>query len=98
MLTLILAIKALTEIAALAVLGQSVLGWLSGQGRENNPFYRVLQVVGRPVLSAARRLSPRWVLDRHLPVLALVLLAWVWLAATLAKISWCLDHGVNQCR
>lgn len=98
MLTLILAIKALTEIAALALLGQAVLGWLSGPGRDRNPFYRTLQVVGQPVLKVARKLSPRRVLDRHLPLLALVLLGWVWLAVTLAKIAWCVDQGVNQCR
>jgi hypothetical protein len=98
MLTLILALKAVTEIALLALLGQGVVGALSGQGRAGNPFYRVLQAVGRPFVSLARRLSPRWVLDRHVPLVAFVLLAWAWVAVTMAKVSVCVQIGVDQCR
>ena len=97
MLTLILALKAVTEIALLALLGQGLVGVLSGQGRAGNPFYRVLQVVGRPFVSLARRLSPRWVLDRHVPLVAFVLLAWAWVALTMAKVSVCVQIGVDQC-
>lgn len=98
MLTLILAAKAVTEIALLALLGQWMLGVLSGQRRELNPFYRVLQTVGQPVLALARRLSPRWVVDRHVPLVAVLLLVWVWVALTLAKLSLCLQIGVAQCQ
>lgn len=98
MLTLILALKAVTEIALLALLGQGLLGALSGQTRSHNPFYRVLQAVGQPFVSLARRVSPRWVLDRHVPLVACVLLLWAWVAMTLAKVSVCVEIGVAQCR
>lgn len=98
MLTLILALKAVTEIALLALLGQGLLGTLSGPQRFHNPFYRLLQAVGQPFVSLARRLSPRWVLDRHVPLVAFVLLAWAWVAMTLAKVSVCVQIGVEQCR
>lgn len=98
MLTLILAFKAVTEIALLALLGQRLLGALSGQKRSHNPFYRVLQAVGQPFVSLARRVSPRWVLDRHVPLVAFVLLLWAWVAMTLAKVSVCVEIGVAQCR
>lgn len=98
MLTLILAFKAVTEIALLALLGQGLLGALSGQKRSHNPFYRVLQAVGQPFVSLARRVSPRWVLDRHVPLVAFVLLLWAWVAMTLAKVSVCVEIGVAQCR
>ena len=97
MLTLILALKAITEIALLALLGQGVLGALSGDQRSNNPFYRVLQVVGRPFVALARCVSPRWVLDRHIPLVAFVLLAWAWVAVTMTKVSVCVQIGVDQC-
>lgn len=98
MLTLILALKAVTEIALLALLGQGLVGVLSGQGRAGNLFYRVLQAVGQPFVSLARRLSPRWVVDRHVPLVAFVLLAWAWVAVTMAKVSVCVQIGVEQCR
>ena len=98
MLTLILAAKAVTEIALLALLGQWVLGVFSGQRREHNPFYRVLRIVGQPALGLARRVSPRWVLDQHLPLVAVLLLAWAWLALTLTKVWLCPQIGVTQCQ
>ena len=98
MLTWIVAAQAVTEIALLALLGQWVLGLLGPATRERNPFYRVLQVVGHPFVWLARRLSPRWVLDRHVPLVAFVLLAWAWLAVTWLKLDHCLALGEASCR
>jgi hypothetical protein len=98
MLTLILATKAITEIALLALTGQWVLGLLSGPSREHNPVYQMLGVVGRPFVWLARRLSPRWVLDRHVPVVAFLLLAWTWVGVTVVKLSLCLPIGDLTCR
>lgn len=98
MLTLILAIKALNEIALLALLAQGVLAVLTGAGRLHNPVYRLLQVVSQPVVRLARWLSPRPVLDRHVPLVAFILLLWLWLGATLAKLWVCLQAGVASCR
>lgn len=98
MLTWIVAAKAVTEIALLALLGQWVLGLLGPATRDGNPFYRVLQVVGQPFVWLARRLSPRWVLDRHVPLVAFVLLLWVWFALTWLKIHHCLAQAEASCR
>ena len=40
----------------------------------------VLRVVTDPVIRAARWLTPRLVLDAHIPFVAVVLVAWIWLA------------------
>ncbi|MDO9406026.1 MAG: hypothetical protein Q7T87_18520 [Polaromonas sp.] len=98
MLTLVTTVKLLAEIALLALVGQGVVGLLSGAGRERNPFYRVLQLVGRPWVRVARKLSPPVVMDRHLPLVAFFLLLMVWGAATFAKVSICLQIGVAACR
>jgi hypothetical protein len=97
MLTFILALKAVLEIALLAVLGQCVLGWLVGARKQDNLAYRALQVVGRPPLLLARLVSPRVVLDRHLPLVALLLLGFAWLGVTALKISHCRAIGVEFC-
>jgi len=98
MLFLATSLKLLAEIALLALAGQALIGLLAGAGRERNPFYRALQLVGRPWVWAARRLSPRMVMERHLPLVAVALLLMAWLAAALAKISICLHIGVSLCR
>jgi hypothetical protein len=70
----------------------------SGCWRDQNLFYRLLQVLTNPFVKTVRFITPRFVLDRHIPLAAFVLLASVWLAATVAKINLCLQIGVQACR
>lgn len=92
------ALKLIAEIALMALLGQWLLGVLAGAKRETNFFYRVLKVITQPFLRAARLLSPRIVLDRHLPLVAFLLLAFGWFVVTTAKINLCLEVGVEVCK
>ena len=98
MLLLISSVKLIAEIALLSLLGQWILGLLAGQKREQNLFYQVLQVLTRPFVRAIRFITPRFVLERHLPLVAFLLLGFVWMAATVAKINHCLTIGVHLCQ
>ena len=91
-------IKLIAEIALLALLGQWILGLLAGAKKDQNLFYQILQIIGRPFVAVARFLSPRIVLDRHVPLVAFLLLFFVWLAATLYRIRTCLEIGVELCK
>ena len=98
MLTLIASVKLIAEIALLALFGQWVLGLLTGQKRDKNLFYQILQQIGKPFVSLARFVSPRFVLERHHPLVAFLILGFVWVIATAAKISHCLKIGVQLCQ
>lgn len=98
MLLLYSSIKLLAEIALLALLGQWLLGLLAGAKRDRNLIYQMFEIVTRPVVRGARFLTPRVVLDRHVPLAAFALLVVVWIGATLGKISYCLRIGVEHCR
>ncbi len=98
MLTVVTAFKLIAEIALLALCGQWLLGWLTGASRNGNPFYAFLRLLGRPWIGVARWLSPKVVLDRHLPLVAFLLLMLVWGAASLVKVGICLQMGVNLCK
>ncbi len=98
LLLFVSAIKLVVEIALMALAGQFVLGLLAGAKRDGNFFYRMLQVVTNPVLKGVRWMAPRVVLDRHIPLAALVLLASAWLVATVLKVDLCLRVGIEQCR
>lgn len=98
MLALATTVKLLAEIALLALLGQWVIGLLSGQARARNPVYRVLQLIARPWVKAARWISPPVVLDRHLPLVAFAVLLLIWVGAAMAKISICLQIGIALCK
>lgn len=98
MLILVSILKLLAEIALLALLGQGVLALLAGQKRDKNLFYQLLQIVTRPFVVGARFITPRAVLDRHVPIVAFLLLFFVWAGATFAKISICVQIGVELCK
>ena len=98
MLLLVEILKMLAEIALLALAGQWVLGLLAGAKREQNVFYQLLQVLTRPFVAGTRMITPKVVLDRHVPLVAGLLLFFVWVAATMAKISICVQIGVEACK
>lgn len=98
MLTFILAIKLVAEIALMALLGQGVLALLAGAGRHHNPIYQLLGLVTRPVVAPVRFITPRGVATHLHPVVAFLLLAVVWLAAVLGKVSVCVQVGMAVCR
>lgn len=98
MFTAALIVKLIAEIALMALLGQWLLGLLAGAGKEQNLFYQILKIMTRPFVSVARMISPRMVLDRHVPLVAFFLLAFFWLVATIYKIQTCIQIGVELCK
>jgi len=98
MLTAASLIKLVAEIALMALLGQWVLGLLAGARKQQNLFYQILEIIGRPFVSLARLITPKLVLDRHVPVVAFLLLLFTWLLATIYRIQTCLQIGVELCK
>ena len=79
-LLLLVIIKGLAELAFMFFLGRGALYILAGHNRDGNICYGVLRVVTDPVIRAARFLTPRMVVDAHIPFVAVLLLVWIWLA------------------
>ena len=79
-LLLLVIIKALAELAFMFLLGRAALYILAGHRREGNIFYGVLRIVTDPVIRVARFLTPRVVVDAHIPFVAVLLVVWIWLA------------------
>ncbi len=98
MLTALVIVKLVAEIALMALLGRWVLGLLAGQKREQNLFYQILDVMARPFVRSARWIAPRVVLDRHVPLVAFCLLSMTWVVVTVWRIQICVEIGVHLCR
>lgn len=98
MLLFVSAVKLVAEVALMALVGQWVLGLLAGARRDSNLFYRLFKVLTDPFVRGARRITPRAVLDRHVPLVAFLLLAFAWIFATFFRIQLCLEIGVEACR
>lgn len=76
---LISILRTLVEVGLLSLIGQGAVAILSGSRREANPIYQLFRIVTRPVLRIVRLVTPRRVIDRHLPIVAFFLLFWLWI-------------------
>lgn len=95
MLTVVVVLKALFEVAGLALLGQGVLHVLAGPGRQQNIFYTVLRTMTMPVMWLARKITPRTIPDAQLGWVAFALVAGLWLAVTLVKVKLVLEQSAG---
>lgn len=98
MLTLLNIVQLVLYIALLALAGQGLLYVLAGARRNENFFYRTLQVVSKPFTVVMRKLTPRLVADQHVPVVTFLLLLVIYAVVTFEKINLCLATGMESCR
>ena len=68
-----------------ALIGQGVLFVLAGEKREANFFYRLIKLIASPAVWVARRMTPRFVLDKHIPWVALLILIVLGVALTVGE-------------
>jgi len=88
----IVILKALTEVAGVAMMGQGVLWVLAGSKRDQNLVYGMFKTLTSPVMKATRWITPRVVLDQHLGLVAFFLLIVLWLGLTVMKIRIVLEN------
>jgi hypothetical protein len=98
LLTLLNILQLLLYIGLLALVGQGFLYLISGQGRDSNMFYQLFQILNKPWVWLARRISPSKVADHQVPFVAFFAMGVAYLAVTLAKIEHCVDVAMQGCR
>ena len=86
MYDVIVILKALTEVAGIAMIGQGVLYVWAGAKRDQNLVYGIFKTLTSPVMTATRWITPRVILDQHLGLVAFFLLTVLWVGLTVAKI------------
>ena len=84
---LILILKAMNEIALMALLSQGALFVLAGSKREGNFVYFILKTLTMPVMKFARLITPRVILDQPIGWVALFLLLLADALLIIAKIT-----------
>ncbi|MEK6244632.1 MAG: hypothetical protein AABM33_09015 [Pseudomonadota bacterium] len=87
MYEVIVILKALTEVAGVAFLGQGVLWVLAGSKRNQNIVYNLFKTLTSPVTRVTRAITPRIVLDQHIGLVAFFLLMVLWVTLTAFKIK-----------
>jgi hypothetical protein len=98
LLLLISIIKLVCEIALLGLAGRWLLGLLAGQKKESNFFYKALETMTRPFVIAARFITPKAIIDRHVPFVAFLLLGFIWIVTVIEKVRICTQIGMELCK
>jgi len=93
MYEIIVILKALTEVAGVAFLGQGVLWVIAGAKREENFAYKLFRTLTSPVMRTTRLITPRIILDRHVWLVAFFLLMVLWVVLTAFKIKIVLENA-----
>ena len=77
----LLVAQTLVMVAGLALLGQGVVGIFNWPRRRQNLVYRLFEIIASPAVKLIRLVSPKVILDRHIPIAAFLLLlfAYFWL-------------------
>lgn len=91
MYEIIVILKALAEIAGVALFGQGVLWVIAGSKRSQNAIYNLFRVLTSPVMKATRFITPRVILDQHIGLVAFFLVGVLWLVLTVIKIKVVMD-------
>lgn len=86
MLQLVVTLKAITEVAGLALLGQGLLYVLAGTKRETNFAYLVLRTVTSPVFALIRMVLPAALAERYGWLIAPAIVFTLWMLLTVLKI------------
>lgn len=87
MLLFIQMFKAIIEVALLAYVGQAILFIMAGEKRETNFVFTLLKLITAPMSRVVRFISPRIILDRHIPLATFMLLVTLWIGLTAVKVS-----------
>jgi hypothetical protein len=95
MYEVIVILKALTEVAGVAFLGQGLLWVLAGAKRDRNIVYNLFKTITSPVTRATRAITPRIIIDAHIGLVAFFLLMVLWVALTAFKIKLVVERAAG---
>jgi len=85
-------VKAIIEVALMALLGQFLVGIFAWGRRGNNVVYKLFQTIASPFTWVVRKLTPRVVLDTHIPLATLLLLVFGWFFVSASLRGSCISN------
>ncbi|WP_295551970.1 hypothetical protein [Limnohabitans sp. Rim8] len=98
MLLAVVIAKSLIELSLMFIVGRFLLGLLAGANRDKNVFWQLLDVASKPALWLTRKVSPKLILDQHIPLAASSWLLITWVLMVQLKIDICLEMGIASCQ
>ena len=93
MLLAAIILKGLIEVALLVMVGQGILFVFAGSSRHQNLFYRMFVTVTQPIMKATRSLTPRFIVDQHIGLVAFFVLLVLWVVTLALKVHFFVEQG-----
>ncbi len=93
--TLLSILLALVQVAIYLFIGRGAMHIFAGAGREQNFIYQLFKKGTDPLVKATRRITPRFVIDRHVPFVTFILLIWIGLALVYLRRGICVAQQLN---
>lgn len=90
------ALRALLQIALMFLIGQGLLALLAGSRRQTNTVYKLFLLLTNPITRVVRLITPKQIIDKHVPFVAFFLLFWLLYAVSHLKRMYCEAHML-QC-
>ena len=94
MLSALNIVQLVLYIALLALVGQGILFVLAGAKRESNVFYKLLQVLSKPFTLPVRKITPKLVSDRQVPLVTFLLLVVLYAVVTFERADLCVKSNM----
>lgn len=98
MLLTIVILKSLIELSLMFIVARFILGLLAGAKKTANIFWQLLDVAAKPALWLTRKVSPKLILDQHIPFAAASWLVIAWVFVVKVKIDMCVNLGIATCQ
>lgn len=90
------ALRALLQIALMFLIGQGLLALLAGNRRQTNTVYKLFLLLTNPITRVVRLITPKQIIDKHVPFVAFFLLFWLLYGVSHLKRMYCDAHQL-QC-
>ena len=98
LLLAVVILKSLIELALMFIVGRFILGLLAGAKKSTNIFWQLLDIAAKPALYITRKLSPKLILDQHIPLATASWLIIAWVVVVKQKIELCVQAGASLCQ
>jgi len=82
----------LVMLVGIFYIAQFVVGIFNWPARENNPIYRLFRFLTSPVTRAVRWITPAAIRDGHVPLVAFLLIFWLYVALFFARLCTRFPH------
>lgn len=93
--TLVSILIALVQVALYLFMGRGAMYVFAGATRDQNFIYQLFRRGTEPLVKVTRAITPKFVVDRHVPVVTFLLLVWIGLLLIYLRRAICAAQQLN---